>query len=87
MTPKEWEERMLSLPIAGKVSSEHDVHTKEDPEFQPLASNPHICRCDRCKIIRIKKRRAFRFPRTKCKNCGELFTSLFNVCDKCNTQN
>lgn len=81
MTVEEWENGMLSLPIAGQVSGEHEEHQRSDVGFVPYPPPTFEltgkCRCDRCKIIRIKRRRAIRFPRTKCSNCGNLFVALF----------
>ncbi len=80
MTNKEYEEKLLALPIANQISGEHEEHTSNDPEFAPNEINR--CKCDRCKIIRLKRMKALRFPRTKCK-CGNLFTSIFSVCNEC----
>jgi len=80
---EEWEDHMLALPIAGKISGEHDEHQPGDPEFIEHTILLGKCKCDRCRIIRIKRRRAFRFPRRKCPECGNLFVSLFEVCDDC----
>lgn len=80
----EYEKKLLALPEAGKISSEHDEHDPTSPEF---VQGPHgypKCMCNRCRIIRIKKRLSFRFPRSKCRVCGELFISLFHdTCAEC----
>ncbi len=88
MTVKEWEDKMLALPLAGKVSGEDEEHSATDPEYR-TSSNPVLaaehqrCLCDRCKIVRIKKRRTSSFPRSKCPACGELHVSIFETCNKC----
>lgn len=91
---QEYEQYLLGLPIARSTSGEDDLHTVEDDEFvapdsPDLYSRP-TCMCDRCKIMRLKRRKAFHFPRTKCRACGELFyPRLFtvvgteNTCSKC----
>ncbi len=79
---EEWEDDMLSRPTAGKVSGEHDEHQQQDAEFVG-GSITGKCWCERCIIIRIKKRRAFRFPMKKCPICGELFFSIYDRCDAC----
>ena len=83
----EWEDKMLATPLAGKVSSEHDEHKAGDAEFVPPGDNyRNDCMCKRCVIIRIKKRRAFRFPMTKCCVCGKLIFSLYKACEECRKQ-
>lgn len=77
----EWEESMLASPLANKVSGEDTEHVESDPEYLPNRRGK--CRCQRCIIIRIKKRRAFRFPMTKCPGCGKLFFSIFTLCEQC----
>lgn len=88
-TIREWEDEMLALPLAGRVSGEHEEHGPESPEFNALhrPDGGMMCRCDRCRIIRIKRRRAFRFPMTKCPGCGELFFSIYTRCEKCRGSN
>lgn len=84
MSVEDWENRMLSLPEASAISGEHDEHQPGVAEFVPHRDPmSDKCSCARCKIIRIKRRRAFRFPRRKCPNCGELFFSLFDLCANC----
>ena len=81
---EEYERRMLSLPLASLVSSEHDEHRPGEADFQPMMLSPSVCGCNSCRIIRIKKLRAFRIPRTKCPSCGKLFVSLlYPVCEDC----
>lgn len=82
---KEWEDWMLSKPIASSVSGEHDQHTSEDKEYdRKIRPNGQVyCGCERCVIIRIKRRRAFRLPRVKCEKCGQLHTSIFRLCKEC----
>lgn len=76
-TVTEWEDEMLALPVASSISGEHEEHLTPDQEGGR-------CLCTRCLIIRIKRRRAFRFPMTKCPSCGELFTSLLHqTCERC----
>lgn len=93
MTSKEYEERLLSLPIAPGISSEHDEHKEGEAGYVPLIDPFYNqptgrCKCDRCKIIRIKRMKAFRFPMTKCKGCGELFAAIWGVyCEKCGGEN
>lgn len=80
-TQKEWEDELLATPLAGRVSGEHDEHQDGDLDFQPNGMGK--CRCKRCLIIRIKKRRAFKFPRRKCPNCGVLYFGILTVCASC----
>ncbi len=94
-----WEAKMLALPIASKVSGEHDEHTPQDPEFVEMVipettvhgihfpeEHTGKCRCDRCMIIRIKRRRTRLWAQSKCPGCGELFSSIFTHCKKCITK-
>ncbi len=86
MSVKEWEDKWLADPMAAKVSGEHGEHVESDPEFTPLIrpdGGRTLCKCKRCTIIRIKKRRASRFPMTKCPGCGELFFSIYKICQEC----
>lgn len=85
MNMKEWEDKILSSPLAGKVSGEHDEHIEKDEGYQENVrpNGTKYCKCERCVIIRIKRRRALRFPKHKCTVCGELHFSLFGVCEKC----
>lgn len=85
---EEWENKMLALPLARQVSGEHDQHKHGDPDYLPwfdeFGAETGRCKCDRCNIIRIKQRRAFKFPRVKCAKCGALFFALFSdVCEEC----
>lgn len=89
-TVEEWEDELLSLPLANSVSGEHEVHTPDQmgyvaPTDSWLAAKGY-CACKRCWVIRIKRRRAFRFSRSKCPGCGTLFTSLFTHCGKCSRE-
>lgn len=70
----EYEEYLLNLPIASQISGEHEEH--------PVI-NGAKCLCIGCRIIRVKKRKTFRFTRSNCPGCQELFTSIFPLCDKC----
>lgn len=86
MSVQEWEDKMLADPIAGKVSGEHDEHVPGDDEYNPITDDitgATRCRCKRCIIIRIKRRRAFSFTRFKCKQCGELYVGIYTMCAKC----
>lgn len=81
-----YEKRLLSLPLSRSVSGEDEEHGRDDQSYVviPAADPSRVqCGCDRCRIIRIKKMRAFRFSQTKCK-CGNLFVSaFFNQCSRC----
>jgi hypothetical protein len=87
VTVKEYEDKMLSLPIAGKVSGEDVEHAPgDDGFFQPVFQFELLtdrCFCDRCRVIRVKRRRAFLFPRRKCTFCGGLHTSIYLTCEAC----
>lgn len=68
--------RMLSHPLAGQVSVEHNEHSEGEPEFVRTEAH-RKCSCVRCKILRVKKvRMPALYPRTKCSECGELFIAL-----------
>ncbi len=84
-TVTEWENEVLSKPLASKVSGEHDLHTSDNTEYVPRIRLDRVeyCGCEQCVIIRIKRRRAFRFPMKKCENCGQLCFSLFTICKEC----
>lgn len=89
MTMKEWEDSLLSKPIASRISGEHDEHKPGDKEFVERIRPDGIvnCGCQRCIIIRIKRRRAFKFPRRKCDKCGELYFGIFTICSNCQDPN
>lgn len=59
---------MLAKPIASSVSGEHELHKVGEEGFEYGSTLPNHCVCDRCKIISIKRRRAYKMPRNKCKN-------------------
>lgn len=85
---EEYKKRLLALPIAGKVSGEDVEHARGDVGFVEMDPLAPYCGCDRCRIIRIKKRHAFRFSRSKCVGCGALFTSLlYTTCEECRKGN
>lgn len=81
MSVEDYDKRMLALPIARKVSGEDEEHTPNDPDYSPIPNSATVrghdaCGCDRCRVIRIKQRKASLFPQTKCVNCGDLFVAL-----------
>ena len=79
-----WEDSLLALPLAGKVSGEHEEHSCDDAEFVRSPTTWQVSLSAIVSIIRIKRRRAFRFPATNCPECGELFISAFwDKCEKC----